>query len=141
MDAITAIGLVASLQQLADKTGRVCIQLCNYFDGVKEAPSRSKELRDELQTISKTLHSLATCLSNSSMPDLPPHILKAVKEFGEIIHNLEKQSSHKCTQGFRRFLWPFNEAKIQRTLLRIERTKATLTMALNIQQTYGLDSD
>jgi hypothetical protein len=50
-----AISILASASQLADYSARVFFAAYDYYRKVKDAPARSKELRDELSVISDVM--------------------------------------------------------------------------------------
>jgi hypothetical protein len=137
MDPLSIIGLVASVQQLADRIVVVIINISNYISKVKDARPRSEELQHELRTVSRILHALAEFISNHSIPYLTPHLLKAVTDFNQVLDKMEKQVNPDSVRGFRRFLRPFREDDFQCVLQKIERSKSTFNLALHLHETFG----
>jgi hypothetical protein len=136
MDPVSIIGLVASIQQLSDRTGIIVVQLCDYFVMIKEAPARSKELRNELQTISNILLSLTNLLKEHPIAGLSETLETSLTEFREVLDGLEQRIRPESTRGIRRFLWPFSKTSIERILSKIERCKTAFSLALHVQQSY-----
>lgn len=140
MDPVSVLSLASTLSQLADHTGKVATSLCDYFSSVRHAPTRCKELREELQTVSVILNTLTKLLKPEFNALLLPvsALQNAVKDFGELLHYIERKTRPECIQGYRRFIWPLNKSIIERSLARVERHKATFNFALNVQQWYGM---
>ena len=133
MDPITAIGLVASVAQIAEHAIKLVTALNNYCHEVKEAPARSKELRDEFATVSHVLNALKETLSIDSIA-LNVSLERSVQEFQNLLSELEPRISQERTKGLSKFKWPFNKAENEKFIHKIERYKATFSLALNISQ-------
>jgi Fungal N-terminal domain of STAND proteins len=146
MDPITAVGLVASVAQLADLTRIVFLSFYQYYREVKNAPAQSKNLRDELQVISELLDSLKTVVSAPIAPsqakitDEPVlrKLEQPIAQFERFLKELQTRVSAQRVVGIRRFKWPFSKKENQELLEEIGRYKETFTWALNLYQTYFL---
>ena len=142
MDPVSLVGLISALTQLASHTGKIVISLSNYCSTVKNAPARSKELCDELETVSAVLHSLTQSFKidpNIRVPLLPISALeKAAHAFDDLLHSLEQRVDPISIQGYRRYIWPLRKSMIEKSLAKLERHKATFSWALNVQHMYGL---
>jgi hypothetical protein len=136
MDPVSAVGIAINFQQLAVYALLVSSKLWDYILEVKDAPARSKQLRDEIQLISATLQSLACIREEDTTQSLSHQLRKAAVDCTDMLNNLETRVAAECTQGYRRLIWPIDKAFIDRALKRIERSKATFNLALQVYQTY-----
>jgi hypothetical protein len=139
MDPVTAVGLAASVAQLATLAIQTFSSLVQYFDDVKDAPKQSRELRDELLAISDLLHPLedvlkSDCLSGPNTSFVVPLSLQsAVQEFQVLLEGMQARVTKAHTQGFRRLKWPFTKDENERFLTKIGRYKSTFVLGLNIK--------
>jgi hypothetical protein len=99
----------------------VSCKLWDYILEVKDAPARSKQLRDEIQLISATLQSLACIREEDATQSLSHQLQKAAVDCADMLNNLETR---------------VDKAFIDRAVKRIERSKATFNLALQVYQTY-----
>jgi hypothetical protein len=145
MDPVTAIGLVASVVQLADLTRTVFLSFYQYYREVKTAPAQSRNLRDELQLVSELLDSLRTvvsapaALSQAKINAVPvlAKLEQPMAQFESLLKELQTRVAAKRVVGIRRFKWPFSKKENQELLEEIGRYKETFTWALNLYQTYS----
>lgn len=145
MDPITAVGLVASVTQLADLTRTVFLGFYQYYREVKTAPAQSKTLRDELQVISELLDSLKgvvsapAALSKAKVTNGPvlTKLKQPIAQFERLLKELQTRVAANRVIGIRRFQWPFSKKENQELLEEIGRYKETFTWALNLYQTYS----
>jgi Fungal N-terminal domain of STAND proteins len=132
------VGVIASVAQLADYTGLVLVKLHTFCHTVKDAPTQAKQIRDELQAVISVLHSLGKIEQQKRIcHSLQVFRLDAVAAgFNETLKNIERRLRPNRTTGFRRLTWPFTKAEVERVLLRLERFKATSSLALNLHHRY-----
>jgi len=135
MDPVTAIGLVASVDQLAGLAKVIVSNMYRYFDAVKDAPRRSQELRQELSAISDLLDSLEDALTSSTKSTFtaPDSLKSAITEFQETLEDMKARVKEPQTKGLRRLKWPFTKDENERLLSKLERYKSTFNVALNIK--------
>jgi hypothetical protein len=145
MDPITAVGLVASAAQLGDCTQRVVSSILFYVSEVKDAPTQSAELRDELNTMSEILASvksvLETCpdsLPNDTLDSLCDTFTNVMGTLLDILKKVEGSVDPAQTEGLRRLHWPFKAREIAAHIERVQRYNAALISALNLQQLYSI---
>jgi len=135
MDPITAVGLVASVAQLADLVLRVITNLHNYYRDFEAAPRCSAQLRAEL----KRLFLVVSDLEELSEAKLRRFSIEAeLKEMVELLQEMLSRITPRHTRGLKRLQWPFREAENKEFLGRIERLKSSFIIILNIAQTYLL---
>lgn len=144
MDPASIIGLISALTQLVAYTAKVATSLSDYCSTVKNAPARSKELCDELETVSAVLHSLTQLLkpdSNVQISLLPISALqKTAQKFGELLQSLERRVQPLSFQGHKKYFWPLSKSRIEKALVKLERHKITFSLALNVQNMYRMPS-
>ena len=134
MDPVTAIGLAASVIQLADVARKTFSTLFQCFEDVKHAPKRSRELRRELETLCDILSDLdhvVTSKSASSIFTAPDSLKAAIIDFQEMLDNMNARVAASQTKQLRRLKWPFTKEENDRFLCRMERYKSTFNTALN----------
>lgn len=136
MDPVSAIGLVASLGQLAGAAKDLVLNMYQYFDAVKSAPKRSQELRQEMALISDLLDVLEDMVKTAS-PQAPFQAQAALEEsisgFQEILGKMNARITIPQTKGFKRLSWPFTRDENDSLLSKMERYKASFSLALNIK--------
>ena len=140
MDPITAVGLVASVAQLAEGAGQTFSALFRFFDDVRMAPKRSRELRQELGILCDLLCMLENALtspSSSRMWSIPDSLSSTLSDFQTMLDTMNIRIDNRQTQGIRRLKWPFTNDENERYLSRIERFKGTFNSLLTIKGVYS----
>lgn len=136
MDPITAVGLAASVAQLAGLAKQTFSTVFQYLEDVKGAPERSRELRRELLTVCDLIHSLDEVL-NASSPDsafIPlDSLISTIPEFKDMLQHLQGRVTEAQTKGMRRLKWPFTKEQNDQYLARVTRYKDTFNLALTIK--------
>lgn len=133
MDPATAIGIAASVAQLADMARAIVSNMYQYFEAIKDAPIRSQELRQEMSGVCDVLDSLEELVMRS--PSMVSSTLtESISGFRDMLDELTVRVTVTKTKGIRRLKWPFNKSENDRLLARISRYKETFSLALNIQQ-------
>ena len=135
MDPISLLGLISTLSQLLDHSGKIADALSNYCSLVRHAPTRSRELREELVAISTILAEIKNLVESDPLDVLLPlpALRGAAIDFSDTLNYLEDKVRPACSQGFRRLVWPLSKTTIERTITRIERHKTTFGLALSVQ--------
>lgn len=135
MDAVTAVGLVASAEQLAALATTIVCNMYSFYEAVRDAPKRSQELRQEMGAMSDQLNSLAAVLSNDPkhFVSQPTSLFASISELKAMLKDMNERVCASNTKGIRRLKWPFSKDENERLLSRMERYKTTLNTALNIQ--------
>lgn len=131
--------MVASVSSLADITAKIFVDLFEYYRAVKQAPKRSAELRNELQSVSCMLDQVKKQFTDVPENVVSPHVLKSMKhsteEFEKLLRGLGDRIRREKTNGFQRIIWPFSSSENAEYLTSIERYKSILNLALSIKQT------
>jgi hypothetical protein len=141
MDPATALGVAATAAQFAEQAIKVSDSLYQYFKSVKNAPAKSRELRQEALLLSDVLETLADLFSDQKKePTVLPNASKYVdmlKEFKETIAEMAKKMEIKKDKwSFKRLAWPFNEKENERYLAKMERFKSSFQLAQQALQLY-----
>jgi hypothetical protein len=136
MDPVTAVGLVASVAQLAGLAKDVILKLYEYGSDVKDAPQQASELRAELSILCDLIEWLKEALKKSPHTVFtPPDSLRnAVDDFSSMLIELQTKLL-KDSSGLvgRLIKWPFTKKEMATYLLRLERYKSTFSAALHIE--------
>jgi hypothetical protein len=135
MDPASAFALAVGAMQATEQAAKVCSCLLEYFRIVKQAPNRSRELRDEARLVSDVLDDLKSFLEESkstSVPekDLSVSLRSTVKEFTDMMDEMAKRVEVKKEEVYKRFKWPFTQKENKEYLERLGRYKSTFTVAL-----------
>ena len=136
VDPVSVIGLVASLEQLAAAATNIVCNMYKYYEAVRDAPKRSKELRDEMGAMSDQLNDLVhvvTYKSTASTFHVPTPFTASVKELQTMLDEMNDRVQPSKTEGRRRLKWPFTKDQNEQLLQRMERYKTMLNTTLNIQ--------
>jgi hypothetical protein len=135
LDPVTTIGLVSSLDQLAETaTGIVC-NMHKYYEAVRDAPKRSKELRTEMTAVNDLLNQIVDVISASAVSTFKTSdsFNVSVAEMRTTLEDMKSRVQPSKTEGLRRLKWPFNREENERLLSKIERFKNILSMTLEIK--------
>lgn len=135
MDPLSALGAAASIAQLAGVAKDIVSNMWQYFEAIKNAPKHSKEVRQEMAILSDVLYSLDEALNLPSCKSLFTNSAP-FDEFLDMLNHLRARVAIPQTQGVGRLRWPFNEYENKKWLDRIERYKATFSLALNVQSVH-----
>ena len=130
MDPVSVIGLVAALLQLIDVT----VQTIQYINEVKDAPKQRGRLAREASgllmlltdlryRVEETDESSAWFAGVRSLAN-PLQLFK--EDLEDIAHKLRPKNTLRTALG-----WPFEEKQINAILVKIERTKTLVSLALH----------
>ena len=133
MDPITILGAVAAAAQLAEMTEKYCKRAYRFYRDIKDAPAKSKDLREEfselqsiIQDLSETLITVKT--NHSEFGDvISPDFLKQYQDFlAEFASRLKVDR----TDIGKRLKWPFSTKQNEEYITKIERFKTTFILSL-----------
>lgn len=133
MDPGSAVGLVASMDQLAGLAKAIVSNLYQYFDAVKKAPERSLELRNEVGVICGLLDKLEVVLIDDPSFSSSAPVKDAISSLETILREMNTRVEERQTKGLRRLRWPFSMEENDRLLSRIAHYTGTFNMALNLR--------
>ena|SRR5271170_1502248 len=138
MDPVTAIGLSASIEQLAAAAGTIFYNLYTYYEAVRDAPSRSQELRQEMLAVADQLNAILAVIQSpgqSSLSSMPKSFTDSIGEFDMMLKDMNERLMPSRTSGLSRLKWPFTRDENERILSRMERYKSLMNSSLNIHAT------
>jgi len=133
MDPVTAIGLVASVDQLAGLAKAIVANMYGYFEAVKDAPQHSKELRREMTTIYDLLESIQNTLLTNPESAALASLNDSIADFRDMLIDMKERVAPERAKGIRRLKWPFTKEENEKLLSRIGRYKDTFNLILTIQ--------
>ncbi len=136
MDPASAVGLVAAIVTLISTTTSVI----EYLNATKDAPKESKGFLHEVLSLVVILDTLRSKVRNAdpAAPWVRQVCLLAAKgdpldQFKEAIDQLEKKlkTGTKVQMFGRALVWPLARKDISELLLKVERLKSTIEIALH----------
>jgi hypothetical protein len=156
-EAIAAIGVVASVAQLADFGFRLSVKLFAYSKAVASADTSIKDISNDVSLTSTVLKELCQILQSDESHVVSENAVEAtsqtVKEcllvFEQLNDALDKslanlgvgQSNGKAKRGLvalEKLKWPFKQNKMELLRSNLDRLKASLTLMLQVQS-YARD--
>ena len=144
MDPITAFGVVVNVASLADVAFHVFKEILDYYHEVKSAPAKSRELQDELFAISNVARDMSALVCKTSVETHGVITNESIGQFRELLKDIEAKIIVPKRSLNKRLKWPFTMKENEEYITRLERFKATFTLALNVYQRYYIltpDSD
>lgn len=91
MDPVTIFGLGASVDQLCGAAKSIFSSLLSYYESVKGAPKRSRELRQELGAICELLDDLWEILPSKSQYTPSAILNESILEFQEMLNEMNER--------------------------------------------------
>ena len=134
MDPLSAVGLAANAAQLAEWAFRVFYNLARYYCNVRGAPQRSRELREELNSLTELLRELEDTFRQAPAIELPKTIDKEFRAIYQLLDKLFHRTDTKETKGLKQLRWPFLEAENNELIGQIGRFKENLNISLQNTQ-------
>jgi len=141
MDPITAFAVAGNALQFVDVAIKALKALCRYISDANDASKQATELRNEISamigittTLRVTLETTPSSIPATQGQALSDAIKHCMEILQDILQNVEECCEPAKTTGFRKMTWPFQKGKSDRFLKKIERYKATLNCALQIEQ-------
>ena len=134
-----AIGLLASVAQLADYTGTFLLNLYQYYVDINDAAKCADELRTQVGLSLSLLNALHQILPKSllTQPEYSrlERSLNAVLELFETYNEKIKPENAK---GRRILTWPFKKQEIRTLVSSLQEKNTTFQWALTHVQMSGL---
>jgi len=132
-----AIGLVATVAQLADFTGGFLLKLYQYYVDVREAPKNAEELRTHVGLSLSLLNALHQILPKSI---LTPSEYSALEGAMSAVHILLNQYNEKVkpenATGSRIWKWPLRKAEIRNLVSSLHEKNETFQWAITLLQMF-----
>jgi hypothetical protein len=129
---------VLGVTQLAELLVKVLDGLCGYFENLKNAPTQSQELQNELLVLSQALKNIeSACKSSENYSHIDSTFNQFITPLRSMLEGMETKIIPKGQITFKRLKWPFTAKENAEYLAKIERYKTTLAMAFMTLQRYG----
>jgi hypothetical protein len=137
MDPATIVGTVVNGVQIAELALNVFINLGKYYRNVLNAPTKAKELREELNFLVDLLVNVQEIFESTPAGGTKPTVPEELGTLFYLLEDLYQRTKPKVVRGFRRLRWPFDEAENTKILEKIQRFNQNLNMKLNIRNRYN----
>ncbi|KUJ08200.1 uncharacterized protein LY89DRAFT_677091 [Mollisia scopiformis] len=155
-EAIAALGVIASVAQLADYGFKLSIKLYSFSETVYTADRSIKSISNDVSLTSTVLKELCQIIESDDAHVVSENAILATKQtvdeclkiFGDLdealnkslsnMGKLEKGESEKQkkvnrgTMTFERLKWPFKQSKMELLRSNLDRLKASLTLMLQV---------
>jgi hypothetical protein len=134
---VSIVGLAASVATIADLALVVFVNLNSFYQKVRDAPKKSKELRERLDSPLDQLADIQDALEKNQATngsELPLQDLEGIKSW---LKCLQEKTARQSPHGIiRRLKWPFTEQENDRMINDIEWVKGSLDTRLGTEQLY-----
>lgn len=136
LDPITGLSLASSVAQIADLTFKLFTNLHKYYRDIRAAPTRSRELRMEVDAMLDLITELHETFERNPQGLYRPSLKEGVNEFRWMLEEMVRRTLPEKAAVLQRLKWPFKETENRDFLFRIERFKTSFIMVMNISQKY-----
>jgi hypothetical protein len=126
MDPLSPISLAVGLESVV-LTAKSIISELFQFEAAKNAPQKSKELRQEMHTVCDTLESLNLELPSSEHYSSLASLKDSLSESTAILIEMDTRIEQMSTGPLS---WPFSKDENHRLLSKIGKYKESFTMTL-----------
>jgi hypothetical protein len=153
-EALAAIGIVASVAQLADYGFKLSIQLFAYSQAVSTADQSIKGLSHDISLTSSVLQELCRLMESDDSGLISTRAIEAIqqtvkeclqvfKELNDVLEtsleNLgkshtsdEKRKPKRRSIAFAKMKWPFQQPKVELLRSNLDRMTSSLTLMLQV---------
>lgn len=152
-EAIAALGVVASVAQLADYGFKLSVKLFTFSEAVYSADKSIKNMSDDVSLTSAVLKELSeilkadssTYVSHGAIDAAQQTVTECLAIFDELDKALEKSLGNlgaadrdgrkrvnKGAATLERWKWPFKQTKMELLRTNLDRLKASLTLMLQV---------
>jgi len=152
-EVITALGVVASVAQLADYGFKLSVKLFAYSEAVYKADESMKSISSDVSLTSTVLKELCQIIksdesrvvSNGAIEATAQTVKECLAVFEQLNDALDKsmgsvgleivQGKKKVKRGtvaFEKLKWPFKQPKMELLRSNLDRLKASLTLMLQV---------
>lgn len=136
MDPLTGVGLAASSAQLVGLAFEVFSNLHKYYRNVRHAQAHAVEFRLMLDSLMDLLSAAQENFERNPHERSRPTLPQVLSNLREVLALLYSRTTPRDTSGLRRLKWPFQQNENSEILSKLERCKASLILALNVDQMY-----
>ena len=124
-------------------SAKVISTISKYYSDVKDAKNDIMQLSTEVEDLGNTVSKVEDLLSGGESEDLPvatqllPTLESSQKELELLEKRLNPGRGDKMMRrvGKRALKWPFSKKEVEECIDKLQRFKATLTLALVTDQT------
>ena len=134
MDPITILGAVAASAQLAGTTAQFSFQLYRFYCDVKKAPTKSKELCNEVSELATVMESLARTIKivEESSDNVIIDVISddSLQKYAQFLNELSSRILVNKNDIKKKLKWPLSTKDNETLIAKIERQKSTFNLAL-----------
>lgn len=128
------VSFAASIAQIGDMALCVFMNLYTYYRKVHDAPKRSKELRDRLDSLLDMIEDVHEALELQG--PAAPFAQKEIDRIKWWLSKAKERTTPKSTRGFRRLKWPLEEDENAYIISQIDSLKGSLDTRIGTQSLY-----
>jgi hypothetical protein len=136
MDPVTAFGLATNIFQVTQLAFDILYNSICFYRNVRDAEVRSRQLRQELDTLVDLLFDTQDVINRTPTLEVPQSIQNEIETMLILLRQFYDRIKPKETSGIRKLTWPLKREENERIIREINRFKGTLNALLNIRQTY-----
>jgi len=138
------LGVAASLIAVVDLSAKVAQWLIQYSLEVKDAKGDILRLHSEVKNLEKVVSHVQHFVTRPDGAKLPASekLVDAVNDCSMQLNILEEELDPGKTRkvmrrlGIRALKWPFKSKQVDKVIRELERCKGTISLALQVDQTY-----
>ena len=128
-----AVGFAASVAQIADLALGVFANLYTYYQKVRDAPRRSEELRERLDSLLDIIGEVQEALEQGPTSQPPLRDFETIKWW---LEKAKKRTTPQAIRGIRRLKWPLDEEENTYIISQIDKLKGILDTRVGTQTLY-----
>ena len=138
------LGVAASLIAVVDLSAKVAQWLIQYSLEVKDAKGDILRLHSEVKNLEKVVNHVQHLVTRPDCAKLSASekLVDAVNDCSMQLNILEEELDPGKTRkvmrrlGIRALKWPFKSRQVDKVIRELERCKGTISLALQVDQTY-----
>jgi hypothetical protein len=135
MEAVGSASAILAVVEIAFSVSRA---LASYATGVKSAPKRSRDLREEARLLSEALKTIKqkTTSWHHSEASAVKGMMDAIDEVTSILKELDSRMHVSKGDIFGRLAWPFSESETNKYLEKFQRYNTSFELILRSLDRY-----
>jgi len=139
MDPFSALGAAVTISTFAVRAKDIVGNIYRYYEAVRDAPKRARELRQEMGYLCDLLDILEQVTNEPNFKPSQPlftAISSSIVGFKETLDDLDKRTAAANVKGIKRLKWPFSNDDNDKVLEKLQNYKTSFIMALQLKSKY-----